>query len=285
VRQRAKIIAMRILFCIVICLFCCVGGLAQSDLQKLVDTERAFAQLAADKDTRTAFLANMSDDALIFNPDQTKAKPFWEARTANKGLLSWAPNFADISSKGILGYTTGNWEYRAKGKDDAPTGFGDFITIWLRQPDGKYKFVIDIGVGHPKPEKYSTEWSTSTSSGQKDISRPTADAAIEFYKLAAAKGVARAYEKFADENIRSYREDRFPILGKKSVIKMLKSDKAEYSFAKRSSTFSSEDISYNLNNYTKTIDGKVVEKGTFLQIWKFYGGKWHIVLDIFKPVT
>ena len=276
---------MRSFVCLIICIFCCFECFAQSDLQKLVATEHAFAQLAADKDTRTAFLANMSDDALVFTPDRTNAKPYWEARTVTKSLLSWAPNYADISSNGILGYTTGNWEYRAKGKDDVPSAFGDFITLWLRQPDGKYKFVIDIGVGHPKPERYSTEWTTfaPVASGKKEKFKPTADAATEFYELAAAKGIAKAYEVYADENIRSYREDKLPILGKKSVLKILKSDKAEFAFAKRSSTFSSDDISYNLNTYTRTKGGKV-EKGNFLQIWKFYGGKWHIVLDIFKPV-
>jgi ketosteroid isomerase-like protein len=277
---------MKFIASFLVTIFGVAGLYAQSDLRKLVDTEHAFAQLAADKDTRTAFLANMSDDALIFNPDATKAKPFWEARAANKSLLSWAPNYADISSNGILGYTTGNWEYRAKGKDDTPAAFGEFITLWLRQPDGRYKFVIDIGVGHPKPERYSTEWVTSTprKSERKARSRPTNDAETEFYQLVAAKGIAKAYERFADENIRSYREDKLPFLGKKNVIKLLKAYKSEYSFAKRSSSFRSDDISYNLNTYTKTQGGKVVEKGNFLQIWKFYDGRWHIVLDIFKPV-
>lgn len=268
-------------------IFVAVGFFAQSDLQKLVDTEHAFAQLAADKDTRTAFLANMSDDALIFNPDTTSAKPFWQARAANKSLLSWAPNYADISSNGMLGYTTGNWEYRAKGKDDSPAAFGDFITLWLRQRDGTYKFVMDIGVGHSKPEKYSAEWTTSVprKSEQNARSKPTADAETEFYKLAAARGVAKAYETFADKNIRSYREEKLPFLGKKNVVTLLRSDKAEYSFAKRSSSFRSDDISYNLNTYIKTKGGKILEKGNFLQIWKFYDGKWRIVLDIFKPVA
>ena len=75
-----------------------------------------------------------------------------------------------------------------------------------------------------------------------------------------------------------------PILGKNEALKLLKADKAEFVFAKRSSTFTSENISYNLNSYTRTLAGKIVEKGNFLQIWKFYSGKWHIVLDIFKPL-
>ncbi len=260
--------------------------MGQTDIQRLVNAEHAFAQMASESGTRAAFLANMTEDALVFNPDRENGKAFWTARSESKGLLSWAPNYADVSRSGILGYTTGNWEYRANGKGDTPSAFGEFITLWLRQPDGKYKFVVDIGVGHPKPEKYSTEWSTllRVEHADKARSEPTRDTAAEFYQLAATKGVAKAYEKFADENIRSFREDKFPILGKKSVLKVLQADKAEFVFAKKSSSFSSEDISYNLNTYTRTLGGKV-EKGNFLQIWKFYGGKWHLMWDVFKPVS
>src|SRR5436190_10156451 len=258
---------MKLIASLLIIFLATAALLAQNDLQKLVDTEHAFAQLAADKDTRTAFLANISDDALIFNPDATSAKPFWEARAANKSLLLWAPNYADISSNGTLGYTTGNWEFRAKGKDDSPGAFGDFITLWRRQPDSRYKFVIDIGVGHSKPVRYSAEWTTARSSkpARKTTPKAIAGATIEFYRLAEAKGVAKAYEKFADEDIRSYREDKFPFLGKNSVMTMLKRDNAVYSFDKPGSQFSSEDMSYNLNKYTKTQAGKIVEKGNFLQ--------------------
>src|SRR5258708_11449173 len=158
-------------------------GSAQSDLQKLVDTEHIFARMAAEKGTKAAFLANFTDDALVFNPDKLNAKEFWTARTPNASLLSWAPNYADISANGIMGYTTGNWEFRPKGKDDTPTAFGDFITVWVRQPDGKYKFVIDIGVGHAKPEKYSTEWVTSPLKvkDQNEKGSSAADAANGFY--------------------------------------------------------------------------------------------------------
>src|SRR5215203_552718 len=88
---------------------------AQADLEKLVQTERAFAQLAADKGTRAAFLENMSDDAVLFLPDKVNGKPYWLGRPESQGLLSWSPNYADVSSNGLIGYTTGNWEYRAKG--------------------------------------------------------------------------------------------------------------------------------------------------------------------------
>jgi ketosteroid isomerase-like protein len=242
--------------------------------------------MAAEKGTKAAFLANMTDDALVFNPDKTNAKTLWASRGESQSLLSWAPNYADISANGLLGYTTGNWEYRPKGKDDQPAAFGEFITVWLRQADGRYKFVIDIGVGHSKPEKYSTEWTTSLlkTKDTNEKNSSASDAATGFYTAMAGKSVRKAYETFAADEVRSFREEKAPILGKKSLLSSVKNDKATYSLGKRSSFFGSADIAYNTSGYTRIVGGKIVEKGNAMQIWKLIGGRWRIVLDIFKPV-
>jgi ketosteroid isomerase-like protein len=260
------------------------AAVAQGDLQKLVDTEKAFARMAADKNTRDAFLAYMADTAVVFSPDRTDAKPFWTARSANTALLLWAPNFADISSNGVMGYTTGNWQWQEKrDAGTAPSAFGDFITVWLRQPGGGYQWVVDIGVTHDKPTAYSTDWKTATP-GPAGKGQPSDDFASAFYLLSAARGVVKAYDTYADDNIRSYREGKLPILGKKNALSELKSDKSEISFAKRSTALTAGDLGYILNTYTKSKGSKQIEKGNYLQTWKFYGGKWHIVLDIFKPI-
>lgn len=260
----------------------------QSDIQKLIDTEQAFAQLAADKDTKTAFLENLADDGVIFNPEKINAKAFWSAQGESKSLLSWAPNYADISSNGILGYTTGNWEFRSKGKDDTPSAFGEFITVWLRQPNGKYKFVVDIGVNHEKPAKYSSDWTTSADK-MKDLNEKNlsaADSANSFFETASKLGLKKAYEAYSADDVRVYREDNFPVLGKKNLIAIaeVKKEKTKVAFAKRSVFFGSANIAYIVNAYTKTDSGKMVEKGNFVQIWKLKQGRWQIVLDIFKPV-
>jgi ketosteroid isomerase-like protein len=266
-------------FCIVVSL----AVTAQQRVEKLIETEQAFAKTAADTNTRDAFLAYMADTAVVFQPDLIQAKPYWTARKANASLLSWAPNFADISSNGVMGYTTGNWEWRENRTGGAPAAFGDFITVWLRQSGGGYKWVVDIGVTNDKPAAYSTDWKTAASTPVgKD--GPMGDFATAFYQLAVARGVVKAYETFADENIRSYREGKMAILGKKAALAELKSDKSEIAFSKLSSTLAAADMGYILNTYKRSKDGKQVEKGNYLQIWKFYGGRWHIVLDIFKPV-
>ncbi len=260
--------------------------IGQTDLQKLVDTEHAFARLAAEQGTRAAFLANMADDALIFNPDRIVAKPFWTARPNGPGLLSWAPNYADVSSNGMIGYTTGNWEFRPKGKDDVPAGFGEFITVWVRQPDGKYRFVVDIGVGHDKPVKFSSEYATSmekVKDANENNSSP-ADVSNGFLQTAEEIGLAKAYSLFGSDELHMFREGKAPIIGKKEVQSALKGDKATVRFARKSTFFGSGDISFNLGAYTISERGKVTEKGNSLQIWKLIRGTWQIVLDILKPV-
>jgi ketosteroid isomerase-like protein len=261
-------------------------AIAQTDLQKMVDTEHEFARFAADKGTKSAFLAFITPDGLLFQPDKVNGIAYWNGRGESAGLLSWAPNYADMSANGIMGYTTGNWEYRAKGKDDEPGAFGEFITIWLRQPDGKYKFVVDIGIGHDRPAKYSTDWVT-TSERSSDLNlknSSAADSANGFYTMMASGGPVKAYKAYAIDDVRAFREEKQPFIGKKALLSALKDDKATYALAKRSTFFGSADIAYNLNTYTRSLKGKIVEKGNTLQIWKLVNGRWRIVLDVLKPV-
>jgi ketosteroid isomerase-like protein len=254
-------------------------GIGQTAVQKIVDAEHAFAQRAAEVGTPPAFVEFMTDDAWAFVPEATKAKPFWSARKPTASLLSWAPNFADAAADGSFGYTTGNWEFRAK-KGEEPGAFGDFNTIWLRQPDGGYKWLIDIGVGHPKPQKYSTEWKAAKSQTDPTKTIPPAKIPISQYEGIASTDIAKAYEKFASDGIRLFREDKMPIAGKNAVKRAVS---GTLILGVTTTDRSSSDMAYVLRPYTLT-SGTSVEKGNQLQVWKYEGGKWKIVLDVLKAV-
>ena len=258
---------------------------SQSDLDKLAATERSFAKTALDKGTRSAFLEFMSGDAIVFVPERTVAKPYWTGRPESQGALIWAPNFGDVSSNGILGYTTGNWEFRAKGKSDEPSAFGNFVTVWLRQPSGQYRWVVDIGVTHAKPDKYTEDFSGPLGpNGGNPDKLSAADSANRFFEMAGRQGAEKAYAAFATEDIRFFRENELPAIGRSKLIDRIKKSKGAYTFPKRSVFFETADLAYVNNSYTFASEKGSVETGNFLQIWKFVGGKWRIVLDIFKPV-
>jgi len=261
-------------------------GNAQSDLDRMVETERSFARAAATVGIKDAFLQYMSDDALAFVPQKVSAKQYWSGRSSPAGLLIWAPNFADISSNGILGYTTGNWEFRPKGKEDKPDAFGHFVTLWLRQPSGHFKWVLDVAVDHPRPERFVTGIDGELPPVRSaDKRAPASDFANRFFEMAMRSGLKKAYNEFAAEDVRFYREGVFPARGKKQLLSTAGKDKRAFNVAKRSVFFEADDLAYVTNTYTfGSPERGVVENGNFLQIWKLRDGRWQIVLDLFKPV-
>jgi ketosteroid isomerase-like protein len=263
-----------------------VFGQDNKDLQMLAETEKSFARFAAEKDTKSAFLEFAAPDGILFQPNAVNAKTYWNARGASKGLLSWQPSFADISSNGMLGWTTGPWEFRPKGKDDNPVAFGEFVTLWQKQPDGKFRFVLDIGISHEKAQVEGIDWKSPNAAGresneQKSSAGETANA---FFQTANNQEAYKAYKTYAADDIRVLREGKMPILGRDDFLSDLKKNKMNVVFAKRSVFFGAADLAYITNTYILTKADKSTEKGNFMQIWKLRGGKWQIVLDIFNPI-
>lgn len=66
-----------------------------------------------------------------------------EPRTST---LTWTPLMADVATSGDLGYTHGRYAYTSQ-DDDGATSItnGYYVTVWKRQPDGKWRFVMDAG--------------------------------------------------------------------------------------------------------------------------------------------
>jgi hypothetical protein len=92
---------------------------------------------------------------MVFAPGPTRGKAVWEARTADKARLEWAPEVAEIASSGDLGYTSGPWRLTPEGADK-PIAFGHYLTVWKKQADGKWSVLIDHGISHAPaafPEK------------------------------------------------------------------------------------------------------------------------------------
>jgi len=117
-------------------------------LDSLIAAERGFAKSSAQTDTKTAFVAHLADDAVIFQPGPVNGLRVWRARTPRPALLEWAPDFAEVSGAGDLGFTSGPWAWSAR-RDAEPSAFGTFVTIWKKQHDGGWKVALDTGVTHP----------------------------------------------------------------------------------------------------------------------------------------
>src|SRR5689334_18717975 len=125
-------------------IFASLNIAAQSNLQKIYDTEKAFEKAAAERGINQAFIDFSTSDGTCFFPGYpVNCIEYFKSRPANPAALYWNPTYIDVSSNGALGYSTGNSIYKPKGKDDTAAFYGEYATVWQRQPDGGYKAVLD----------------------------------------------------------------------------------------------------------------------------------------------
>jgi len=107
----------------------------------VVAAERAFAGAAQSDGVNAAFLRYSAPDALVFQPDPTNAKAALAAHPIPAIALKWWPAYAGIAQSGDLGFTTGPYVIGTGERQ----GHGWYFTVWRRQPDGSWRWVLDHG--------------------------------------------------------------------------------------------------------------------------------------------
>jgi ketosteroid isomerase-like protein len=242
---------------------------AQSPLLTLLNTEKKFAQLSKDSTTKAAFLQYPN------SPEK----------------LTWQPIAADVSASGDLGYTTGPWETRPKTLADKPTGFGHFVTIWKKQPDGNWRAAVDIGISHPAPPSPPVS-SIRAATGIRSVTSPDTLKNREellafdnqFTKVLEKTGAAATYKLYLAPQARFYRMDQQPYTERAAIDSLLKQPVTLSFLPLNASVSESGDLGYVYGNsqVMATTAGKPVKRmGNYLRIWKKEGqSQWKIVLDL-----
>ncbi len=104
----------------------------------VVKAELAFARLAQDKGQWTAFRETADKDAVMFVPDAVNAQAWLSKRTDPPKAVTWKPYRIFSSCDGSYAVSTGPWT-----QPDGATG--TFTTVWRRQKNGDFKWVLDFG--------------------------------------------------------------------------------------------------------------------------------------------
>ena len=113
-------------------------------VQQIDDTERAFAQAVAQSGIAAGFRQYAAPDAVMFLPDPVSATA--ELAGARwPGELLWRAQYIGVAPSGDLAFSAGPSLLRGSGR---PSG-GFYVTIWKRQADGGWKFVLDQGADMP----------------------------------------------------------------------------------------------------------------------------------------
>ena len=257
---------------------------AQSDAQKIFETEKAFEKIVADKGINAGFIEFMAPDGLLFTPQPENGRESWQKRPPSPALLTWNPIWIEVSSNGALAYSIGNGIYRPKGKDDTNLFYSHYLSIWSRQPNGEYRAVIDAAISHDKPASMPAEWKSPAVAGNSKLQNSAGDYAVNFYAMVESGGAAKAYKTFLADDGFIMRNGSLPFVGKAAVNQIEKA-KTAIRFAKRKTFIEAGDLAWVYAPYTindKT--GTLTERGNFVQVWKLRGGKWLIAADILAPI-
>ena len=108
------------------------ADIAFSEYSKLNGMHKAFLQFIADDAVllQSNTIPIIGADAILFIANMNDAN--FE--------LTWNPLGGEVASSGELGYTYGTFFLK---KDTTTMQQGSYVTIWKKQPDGKWKFVLE----------------------------------------------------------------------------------------------------------------------------------------------
>jgi ketosteroid isomerase-like protein len=131
---------------------------------ELVKTELDFALMAKEKGTIDAFYNFIADTGLTISfdgPPNTKESyaqnlnPPNPAQqpTGKRPLLTWEPFYVFVSSSKDMAYDFGPYIFTAYDKNGNPHEVnGYFVTVWQRQSNNTWRFVLDGGNTSMQPE-------------------------------------------------------------------------------------------------------------------------------------
>ncbi len=120
----------------------------------LLELEGRFSQAVAAGGGK-AFSAWFADDAVTLNNGRPAvqgrgsiaAQANWDPKDYQ---LNWVAEGAQMGPSNDMGFTWGNYEGRSKDKNGEPViTAGRYITIWRKQPDGKWKVAMDASANAP----------------------------------------------------------------------------------------------------------------------------------------
>lgn len=105
---------------------------------QVVATELGFARMAREKGQRAAFAEYSAKGAVMFASGPISVQRWLKEQNGPEAKLAWAPHQLWSSCDGSVAVTKGGWTL-----PDGAAGY--FVTVWQRQRDGNYKWVVDFG--------------------------------------------------------------------------------------------------------------------------------------------
>lgn len=115
----------------------------------LLKADRDFSAMSAKEGMHKAFLYFVADSGVLLMDNSFPLKgrdaliTLFEKSSDTAFTLTWEPVYEKLAKSGEMGFTYGIFNKRTKSNGESSTGI--YLTIWERQKDGAWKFVMDTG--------------------------------------------------------------------------------------------------------------------------------------------
>lgn len=114
----------------------------------LMKTDKAFSDMSMAKGMKAAFIEFIDSNGVLLRSGHlpiigAAAIDFLLEQDDSSYSMSWQPKSAFVSQSADLGYTYGIYAVQPTSIDTIM--YGTYVSIWKKQADGRWKFVLDSG--------------------------------------------------------------------------------------------------------------------------------------------
>jgi len=113
---------------------------------EIIKTDEAFSNMSRQHGMKKAFIEYMDNEGILLRPNRppiigADAIEFLSQAVDTSYTLTWKPSGGEVSASGDLGFTYGIYTLSLADT----TLYGTYVSIWKKQEDGKWKFILDTG--------------------------------------------------------------------------------------------------------------------------------------------
>ena len=246
----------------------------------LAAAESSFAAQSVREGMRAAFLAWLAPEATLYQNGPVNGPALIAARPDPPIVLDWRPAFVEVAGSGEIGLSTGPWTITSRKDPGAPARHGQFVTVWMRSPQGPWRVRVDLGISHPGAALADAplEARTTPPVDASGKGGTLADAEAGFAGRAREDGNAAAYSAWVSPAVRLYREGHAPYLGRAAALASTGVQGGHTAWDLETHEVShSGDFGYAMGRYASA-DGATA--GYFLRVWRREPDGWRIALDV-----
>jgi ketosteroid isomerase-like protein len=123
-----------------------VSTIKSPSADEIINADKAFSDMSRQVGMKKAFLEYIDNNGVLLRPNHlpivgADAIDYLSQSNDTDYTLSWKPAKAEIAQSGDLGFSYGVYEFTTKDT----TLKGTYVSIWKKQKDGDWKFVLDCG--------------------------------------------------------------------------------------------------------------------------------------------